>query len=121
MKRAIGRGILWTFIGVYPAALLVGMFFRFPIPMAEYASGWNILSAGPTALVPLLRIPQAVLFYTIFGGFIPLTVLGILAGLLSHKFGRTEAVTRNTRNIALGLAFVPVVALSVLDKFIGPW
>ena len=66
-------------------------------------------------------ILQAVVYYTIFGGFLVLAVLGIIAGLIGWWLGRPESVDRYVRDIALGLAFAVAVILAVLDKVIGPW
>jgi hypothetical protein len=122
MGKAIRHGILWTFLGVFPAALLIGMFFRFPVPFRGEVSGWSSLQEGSLALVyvPLL-ILQATAFYVIMGGFVPLAILGTIAGIIGWRLGRPDHAKPYARNIALGLAFVAALVLSVLENIIGPW
>ena len=122
MGKAILRGILWTFVGILPAAFIVAIFYRFPVPFRGYIRGWDLFQEGPNTSIELLwLLLQAAFYYTIWGGFIPLAVLGAIAGLGGWWLGRPDRVGRYTRNIALGLAFVPVLVLSVLDKIIGQW
>jgi hypothetical protein len=120
MGKAILRGILWTFLGILPSAFIVAIFYRFPIPFRGYIHGWDLFQEGPNTSMELLwLLLQAAFFYTIWGGFIPLAVLGTIAGLFGWWLGRPNRVNRYTRNIALGLAFVAALILSVLDKIIG--
>lgn len=122
MGKAILRGIMWVFLGVVPAAVVVGTIYRFPVPFRGDVSGAELFSEGPTGTMELIwMILQAVLYYTVFGGFLVLAVLGAAAGLLGWRLGRPDRVDRYTRRIALGLAFAVAVVLAVLDKIIGKW
>jgi hypothetical protein len=122
MGKAILRGILWVFAWVFPAALAVGALYRFPVPFRGYVSGAELFQEGPTGTMELIwMLLQAVLYDTVYGGFIVLAILGSVAGLIGWRLGRPDRVNRYTRNIALGLALAAAVVLSVLDKIVGPW
>jgi hypothetical protein len=122
MGKAVLRGILWSFLGVFPAVILIGILFRFPVPYRGYVQGWELFQEGLNATIELVWILlQATLYYTFWGGFLPLAVLGTVAGMLGWWLGRTDRVQSYTRNIALGLAFLAAGVLSVLDKVIGAW
>src|SRR5688572_23665409 len=112
LKQAL-IGIAWALVGVFPIAALVALIFRFPIPFGAYESG----------LTGMLRSPIAVLFYGMLGGFPLLTVLGGLAGIAAYRTSGDDAWKRRWRTIgfALGLDFLAVMVLAVLDKIIGPW
>ncbi len=122
MGKAILRGILWVFFGMFPAALLVGMLYRFPIPFRGYVNGWEMFQEGLNETMELIwLLIQAVTYYTFWGGFIPLALLGTIAGLLGRWLGRPDHGDLYARNIALGLGFALAAFLSVLDKIVGPW
>jgi hypothetical protein len=121
MGKAIGIGILWTFIGLFPAALLVGVVYHVPVPFSGPVGAREIFGEGPSmGLLRVWLIIQAVVFYTIAGGFLVVGLLGAIAGVIGWRMDRVRA-NRFARNIGLGLALIPVAVLSVLDKLIGPW
>jgi hypothetical protein len=122
MGQAILRGILWVFLGIFPAALLVGTLYRFPVPLRGYVNGWAMFQEGLNETIELVwLLIQAVIYFTLWGGFIPLAILGAFAGLLGWRLGKADHGHRYVRNIALGLGFVVATFLSVLDKIVGPW
>ena len=122
MGKAILRGILWTFLVILPAAFIVAILYRFPIPFRGYIRGWDLFSEGPDTSMELLwLLLQAAFYYIIWGGFILLALLGTVAGLAGWWLGKPDRVNRFTRYIALGLALVTAIVLSVLDKIIGQW
>jgi hypothetical protein len=120
--KAIWKGIVWSFVGIFPAAVLVGLLYRFPIPFFGYTGGWAAFREGPLAVLSVaVMIIEAVGFYIIFGGEIALLILGIVAGLIGWWFGRPDRAERYARNIALGLACAAAIVPSVLEFVIGPW
>jgi hypothetical protein len=85
-------------------------------------SGAELFQEGPSGTMELIwMVLQAVLYYTVFGGFLVLAALGSIAGLIGWRLGKPDRVNRYTRNLALGLALVVAAFLSVLDKIIGKW
>lgn len=109
-------GALVAVIGAYPVAALVAFFYRFPIPFAGYASGFE--AVAPTFV--------AVTKYGAIGGFIVVAALGALAGVLGSYIASAVGVGREGSLYLLACLAVladlpPVVLLSVLDKIIGHW
>lgn len=121
MGRAMLRGILWVSLGVFPAVLLVGVFYRFPVPWRGQVSGWTMFQEGPDEAMELVwMLAQAVVYYTLWGGFLVLAVLGAVAGSLGWLLGRPDHSNRYVRNIALGLGLVAAALFSVLGEPVGP-
>jgi hypothetical protein len=122
MSRAILRGILWAFLGIFPAAIAVGTVYHFPVPFRGEVSGAELFPEGPNGTAELVwMILQAVVYYTLWGGFVLLAMLGIVAGMLSWWLGSPDKMLRYTRNIALGLDLLAAITLAVLDKIVGAW
>jgi hypothetical protein len=111
-------------LGIFPAAVLIGMAFRFPIPFDGYVGGWAALREDPWAL-PLVPwwIVQGVAFYVAFGGFLVLIPLGAVGGLVGARLARSrpERAGRYVLGIALGIDLAAAGLLSVLELIIGPW
>ncbi|PXX71366.1 hypothetical protein DFR70_101788 [Nocardia tenerifensis] len=96
-----------------PAAALVAVIYRFPVPLSGYVSGFA--GAGTAAV--------ASLFYLVLGGA---PLLGILAGAAGFAAARsakgdTRRLWRRTFAAAACVALLSAVALAVLEFFIGPW
>jgi hypothetical protein len=122
MSGAILRGILWTFLGIFPSAIVVGSLYHFPVPFRGEVSGAELIPEGPTGTAELMwMILQAVFYYTLWGGFVLLALLGIVAGLLGWRLGGPEKVHRYTQRLALGLSFLLASGMAVLDKMVGGW
>jgi hypothetical protein len=122
MGKAILRGIFWVFVWIFPAAVAVGTFYHFPVPFRGEISGADLFQEGPRGTAELIwMILQAVVYYTVFGGFLVLAVLGSIAGLAGRWLGQPDRVSRYTRDIALGIALLVAIVLAVLDKVIGKW
>jgi len=103
-------------LGAFPVASLVALVYRFPIPFRGYASGFG-------AIVPA---NFAVLVYGLLGGFIVLPFSGAVAAALTHWATRlTETRGRAVLYWVVGFALIAdliaAIALSLLDKIIGPW
>jgi uncharacterized membrane protein YeaQ/YmgE (transglycosylase-associated protein family) len=112
--RSVLLGSLVAVAGSFPAAALVALVFRFPIPFDQIRS-------GPEAVLPAL---VAVLFYgALFGGFLLLAALGAVGGLVACFIGKLDVkrTLRFTLTFALLVDFLATLTLAVLDKIIGPW
>ena len=121
MGKAILRGILWTSLGTLPAAFIVAILYRFPIPFRGFIRGWDLFSEGPDTSMELLwLLLQAAFYYTVWGGFIPLAVLGTIAGLAGGGWASPIELA-GTRQHRPGSGLVTAMVLSVLDKIIGKW
>jgi hypothetical protein len=99
----------------FPLAALIGLFFRFPVPFAGYLS-------RPDAIVPSM---VAVLLYSCswFGVLQAAFVLGAIAGAFrpGGAFGNSYIPTKYDFIASSVAALIPILVLSVLDKFVGPW
>jgi len=106
-------GIAWAILGAFPAAAVVALFYRFPIPFAGYRG-------GPMAVLPSLF---AVVFYGFAGGFALLALIGAAAGIAANLLAWREPRRQRRLIIAFALAGDLAVAaiLAVLDWIIGPW
>lgn len=96
-----------------PAAAIVAIVYRFPVPMGEYARGFD--GAGTAAL--------ASLFYLLFGGVLVVGILGAAVGFIAARStGRdTRRALRRTLGAAAVVALLGATALSVLEFVIGAW
>ena len=92
-----------------PAAALVALLYRFPVPFGGYASGFG----G----IPIAAM--AALFYGVtFGGFVIVGVAGALLAALAAVRGRSARfIVTQSAVIAVAAA----LTLAVLELFIGPW
>jgi hypothetical protein len=97
----------------FPIAAIIGLVYRFPIPLGGYLSGVD-------AIVPSML---AVLFYSLFGLLPAIFVLGVGAGALIPKDNSERSMIPNVYEIVASsiAAIIPLGVLSVLDKIIGPW
>jgi hypothetical protein len=104
---------LWAYLVAFPVAALLGLVFRFPIPLAGYYSGVE-------ALIPSL---VAVLFYSIFGLLPALLLCGAVAGAFvpPDRAGSKIWPSKFEFACAVAASLVPLGLLSVLDLIIGPW
>lgn len=100
-------------MAAFPAAFIVALVWRLPIPFGGYASGME--GAGKSWF--------AVLFYGIVGGFPVLGVLGAICGAVAHQqcMPDRQAVVRLTMLLGALVAAMAVGLLTVLDMLIGPW
>ncbi len=91
----------------------MGLAFRFPIPFAGYYSGVE-------AVIPSMF---AVAFYSIFGLLPALLFCGAVAGTFVpvSRAGSTVLPSQLELKVSVVAALVPLGALSILDKIIGPW
>ena len=107
------RCCFWTYLVSFPTAALVGLAFRFPIPIGGYYSGVE-------AIIPSM---VAVAFYSIFGLLPALLFCGAIAGLFvpTNRAGSGVWPSRLEIEVSVVAALVPLAVLSILDKIIGPW
>lgn len=114
MSKSMAAGILWAFILIFPAAALVALVYRFPVPFRGYVG-------GPEAMAPAV---VAVVFYGFIGGFFVVLAIGVVAGAIAY---RPESPREDKASVPLlhMLCFVgdimAALVLAVLDKLIGPW
>ena len=74
-------------VGIFPAVFLVGTLYRFPVPWRGYVSGWEMFQEGPDETMELVwMLVQAVVYYTLCGGFVALAALGVVAGFLGGRW-----------------------------------
>jgi len=107
------RGAVVGVLSTFPLAGVCALFFRFPVPFDGYRSGVD-------AVVPALL---ATLFYGVLGGFVIQALLGGLGGVAASKLA-SGSPTQSRRLCVVGSlagASVGVIALALLDRFIGPW
>jgi hypothetical protein len=106
-------GALLTIGMAFPAAALLVLVYRFPVPFAGYESG---VAAVPHAVL-------AVAMYGMLGGFFVLGLAGAAAGVLIRRsvHGSGRRPLPILCGVAAAIAFAGALALSVLDKVIGPW
>jgi hypothetical protein len=106
-------GVVCCLLGAFPAAGLVALFYRFPVPFGGYMS-------GPLGAIPAMF---GAAFYLLLGGFIILGPLGALAGLLGWLIGRPDS--RRVLGWVLGLSLLfdllGAVLISVWEYIYGPW
>lgn len=107
------RGAAGAVIASFPLAGICALVFRFPIPLFDYASGFD-------AMVPAMG---AVVFYGVFGGFPLQALLGGIGGLIGARYGRPDEVRmRKYALLASILCAVPgIVTLATLDYIVGRW
>ncbi|OGP92723.1 MAG: hypothetical protein A2Z19_02085 [Deltaproteobacteria bacterium RBG_16_54_18] len=106
-------GAIAALVGMFPAAFLFALVWKFPIPLAGYASG----------LKGALLSPLAVVFYGVLGGFIVVPGLGAATGALAFQIARGNAPKAQKLSVIFGLLWALAAAafLALLDKIIGPW
>jgi hypothetical protein len=102
-----------TYLVSYPAAALIALAFRFPIPLGGYYSGVE-------AVIPSLI---AVAFYSMFGLLPALLLCGAIAGIFvpPKRSGSGLLPSKLEAELSVVAALVPLGVLSILDKIIGPW
>ena len=106
-------GAIAALVGMFPVAFLLALFWKFPIPLGGYASGFE-----GAVLTPL-----AVVFYGVLGGFIVVPGLGAITGALVVLVTHGNVSKSKKLSIVFGLlwAIIAGVFINMLDKIIGPW
>jgi hypothetical protein len=104
LRRMATAGAVTAALGWFPAALIVGGLYRFPIPFAGYASA-------------VRDVFWAALVYWVSGGFLVLAAVGALIGWW---------VTRRTggeppaRALVYGLSLAAALLAAVAAAAVGP-
>lgn len=105
-------GATWSVLSSFPIAALMVSFFRFPIPMVGYVSGWKAI--GPAML--------AVVFYGIFfGGFLVLAGMGAMAGSVVSALNYGRRRRSWIQGASIIVTALLLFVLAILDRIIGPW
>jgi hypothetical protein len=111
--RFFAGGAAIAVLATCPAAAVVALIFRFPIPFGSYMS-------GPRAVVPALF---AVAFYGTIGGFMVQALAGGIAGGIAARRGAPDRrrAWKRCATFAILASLPGVLILSILDWIIGPW
>lgn len=111
--RCIFLTVMIAVVSSIPLAGLIGMIFRFPIPMSGYAS-------GPSAFVPGMF---AAILYGMVGGVAVQALMGCIAGVIVYQAARRRPQRVGTLTLLGGtLSALPgLLLLATLDWIIGPW
>jgi hypothetical protein len=104
----------------FPAATLIGLIWRFPVPMGDYAEG----------IEALVMAPMAVFFYLFLGGFIVVPLVSTVVTLVALRFKAQDAASDPVHKAVPwpllfatsgGTAVAFVLLLAGLELVIGPW
>lgn len=116
------KGMAVALLASFLAALLFAYTFRLPIPLGGMLGPFGSASPYGGSFADVLRmVTFAWLFFGRLGGFMLVALYGAFAGFLA---GRAFAEKHKNRMIMICAAIsgaVPVLWLSTLDYFIGPW
>src|SRR5260221_14343054 len=110
------RGPLIAILGAFPAAGLMALVYRFPIPFDDA----HLRGSGLAGIVPSM---MAVIFYGLLGGFLVLAALGVVAAAVARVLGRGDPTktARLTVGLALAASLICAVFIATLHLFIGRW
>lgn len=113
MKSTFRAGALSAFVAMFPAAFVLALVWKFPIPLAGNMSG---LEAAQIT-------PYAVAMYGVFGGFLLVPFLGGLGGLLAFHLADGDVRKARVPSILYGVlcAFVAGIVLVLWEDIVGPW
>ena len=113
MTRSVVTGAITAFVAMFPAAFLLALLWKFPIPFGGYATG----------LEGSVLTPIAVVFYGVLGGFAVVPGLGAVAGVFAFRMAKGDVSKSRTLSIAFGVlcAISAGVFLNMLDRIVGPW
>ena len=109
------RCTFYALLGGLVLSVLFAFYYRLPIPFAGIIGPFGEVSS-PGFLATLQAVAGAwAVFGFVFGGVIIYFVIGSLLCI-----GWREK-TENTGLVSFVLGFIPVLAITHLDKVIGPW
>jgi hypothetical protein len=115
MIKDILRGSLTAVASALPAAIIVGILYKFPIPFAGEASGFEILQI-------FTDLPIWWIFYAILIVSPVMIVGGTITSIILRKIVADQTKRKKYIYIAgIAVAFVGAFFLAILDKIIGPW
>ncbi len=120
MLKTVGLSSVLSIGLTFPAAALIGLIWRFPVPMGDYAEGVEALVVAP----------MAVFFYLLLGGFIVVPLVSMVGTILAFRF-TARRTTSDPEDTAVawplllatswGTAVALVLFLAGLELVIGPW
>ena len=112
---AVPSSFLW--------AILFAYLFRIPIPMGGYIDPFGEVSTYGIGIFDVVKaVSVAWLFYGVLGGFIILSAVGAIAGVLSGSiYSKSNTKNRMVLVWSCVASAIPVFVLSILDYIIGPW
>jgi hypothetical protein len=114
------KGITLTAFLSLVIALIFAFIFRLPIPMGEIIGPFGEYDSGKNILETIKMVFFSWVFYGILGGFIVLALFGGIAGNLASK-GSDTSINIKILKYSIVAGLIPVLFISTLDFFIGPW
>ena len=115
MKWTLVRGAGAAFLLSFPAAAVVGLVWRFPVPMAGYTRG----------IEALVMAPIGAFFYMVFGGFILVPLGGAIVTRLALRRNPPSTDDKPRRRLIWvsggGTALAFALGLAGLELLIGVW
>ena len=122
MKAMLKCAVL-SIIMSFPMTIAMILLLRFPIPFVGYVGPLSTHGINYLEIIDILKMAtMAWVFYGMFGGFIIVSVAGLIAGYLVHRKSNNHATSDATLFKAAGfVAFMSCGLLAVLDFIIGPW
>ena len=115
MIKDILRGSLTAVASALPAAIIVGILYKFPIPFAGEASGFEILKV-------FTELPFLWFIYGILAVSPVMIIGGTITSIVIRKKVTDQAKRKKYIYLAgIAVAFVFAFFLAILDKIIGPW
>ena len=118
--RKVVRSSVFSIGLTFPAAALIGLVWRFPVPFGGYTEG----------VEALVLAPQAAFFYLIFGGFIVVPAMSMTATIVAFRLATRRAPSaavptatawRLLLATSAGAAVAFALFLAGLELVIGPW
>lgn len=94
------RDALYSVLFMFPAAALVAVVYRFPLPLGGTVSGpagaWNAM--------------LATLFYGLVGGFVVVPLLAVVMGALLRRRGHRQTALVTVPSVSAALLYALVLA-----------
>lgn len=115
LVKDILRGSITAVASVLPAAIIVGILYKFPVFMVGDVSGFGILTV-------LTDFPIWMLLYGILVASPFMIIGGIISSLVIRRIVTDQ--TKRKKYIYIGgitVSFAGAFFLAILDKIIGPW
>jgi len=91
--------------------------------MGGYIGPFGEISTYDSSIIEILKsVFIAWVFYGIFGGYIILTMCGVITGIYTgHKYSGSSNKNRMIVFWTALISAISVFILSILDYIIGPW
>lgn len=110
-RRMIVKVSLFSLLLAPVAAALVGLLWRFPVPLSGYIS-------GPQAII---IAPVATLFFLLLGGAVAIPLVAIAVHVLLTRTAGRPASSRTALLAGGTAALLFALFMASLEFIIGPW